>query len=146
MLTSHNDNPKVKSGSCRWTLLSATATATATATIIMAATSHLGAKLHIPNPNQNKNKNKNWSSAAAAILYHYPCPDGAFAALAAHLYFKATSLSSLFFPNTVYRPLRWPFPLPPLLLLLFLLLIIDASFQFSGQKIFLWMKSVIFTF
>ncbi|MED6211261.1 hypothetical protein PIB30_071995 [Stylosanthes scabra] len=43
--------------------------------------------------------------AAAAILYHYPCPDGAFAALAAHLYFKATSLPSLFFPNTVYRPL-----------------------------------------
>ncbi|XP_054778594.1 uncharacterized protein LOC129286636 isoform X2 [Prosopis cineraria] len=43
---------------------------------------------------------------ASAILYHYPCPDGAFAALAAHLYFKATSLPALFFPNTVYRPLR----------------------------------------
>ncbi|KAI4347341.1 hypothetical protein L6164_008159 [Bauhinia variegata] len=42
----------------------------------------------------------------SAILYHYPCPDGAFAALAAHLYFKATSLPALFFPNTVYRPLR----------------------------------------
>ncbi|CAJ1952251.1 unnamed protein product [Sphenostylis stenocarpa] len=41
-----------------------------------------------------------------AILYHYPCPDGAFAALAAHLYFKATSLfTPLFFPNTVYNPL-----------------------------------------
>ncbi|RDY14246.1 hypothetical protein CR513_00706, partial [Mucuna pruriens] len=41
-----------------------------------------------------------------AILYHYPCPDGAFAALAAHLYFKATSLfPPLFFPNTVYKPL-----------------------------------------
>ncbi|KAF7822002.1 DHHA1 domain protein [Senna tora] len=43
---------------------------------------------------------------SSAILYHYPCPDGAFAALAAHLYFKATSLPALFFPNTVYRPLR----------------------------------------
>ncbi|KAK2421624.1 hypothetical protein QL285_032234 [Trifolium repens] len=46
---------------------------------------------------------------SAAILYHYPCPDGVFAALAAHLYFKATtSLFSpppLFFPNTVYSPL-----------------------------------------
>ncbi|KAL1357017.1 hypothetical protein AAHE18_05G226600 [Arachis hypogaea] len=49
--------------------------------------------------------------AAAAILYHYPCPDGAFAALAAHLYFKATCLPSLFFPNTVYRPLT-PHDLP----------------------------------
>ncbi|CAJ2667200.1 unnamed protein product [Trifolium pratense] len=44
---------------------------------------------------------------SAAILYHYPCPDGVFAALAAHLYFKATSsFSPLFFPNTVYSPLR----------------------------------------
>ncbi|XP_004515253.1 uncharacterized protein [Cicer arietinum] len=44
---------------------------------------------------------------SAAILYHYPCPDGVFSALAAHLYFKATSLfSPLFFPNTVYNPLR----------------------------------------
>ncbi|CAL0332612.1 unnamed protein product [Lupinus luteus] len=46
------------------------------------------------------------NNGCAAILYHYPCPDGAFAALAAHLYFKAISLSPLFFPNTVYRPLR----------------------------------------
>ncbi|XP_059647183.1 uncharacterized protein LOC132293648 [Cornus florida] len=42
----------------------------------------------------------------AAVLYHYPCPDGAFAALAAHLYFSSTSTSPLFFPNTVYSPLR----------------------------------------
>uniref|UniRef100_A0A7N0ZZH5 DHHA1 domain-containing protein n=1 Tax=Kalanchoe fedtschenkoi TaxID=63787 RepID=A0A7N0ZZH5_KALFE len=42
----------------------------------------------------------------AAILYHYPCPDGAFAALAAHLYFSATSTPAVFFPNTVYAPLR----------------------------------------
>ncbi|GMY24643.1 hypothetical protein FCV25MIE_19885 [Fagus crenata] len=42
---------------------------------------------------------------ASAILYHYPCPDGAFAALAAHLYFSATSLPALFFPNTVYNPI-----------------------------------------
>ncbi|XP_030499423.2 uncharacterized protein LOC115714806 isoform X1 [Cannabis sativa] len=41
----------------------------------------------------------------AAVLYHYPCPDGAFAALAAHLYFSATSIPTLFFPNTVYNPI-----------------------------------------
>ncbi|KAL8457168.1 hypothetical protein ACS0TY_035131 [Phlomoides rotata] len=46
----------------------------------------------------------------SAVLYHYPCPDGAFAALAAHLYFThspaATAPPPLFFPNTVYSPLR----------------------------------------
>ncbi|XP_076951780.1 uncharacterized protein LOC143625285 [Bidens hawaiensis] len=47
-----------------------------------------------------------------AVLYHYPCPDGAFAALAAHLFFSASSSSSssslqpLFFPNTVYSPIK----------------------------------------
>ncbi|KAL5545170.1 hypothetical protein UlMin_008954 [Ulmus minor] len=41
----------------------------------------------------------------SAVLYHYPCPDGAFAALAAHLYFSAASLPALFFPNTVYNPI-----------------------------------------
>ncbi|KAM5570282.1 hypothetical protein ABKV19_011111 [Rosa sericea] len=39
-----------------------------------------------------------------AVLYHYPCPDGAFAALAAHLYFSAKSIEPLFFPNAVYSP------------------------------------------
>lgn len=54
--------------------------------------------------NMSMKKNNNHSSPA--ILYHYPCPDGVFAALAAHLYFKATSFfSPLFFPNTVYNPL-----------------------------------------
>ncbi|KAK7364174.1 hypothetical protein VNO80_12625 [Phaseolus coccineus] len=54
----------------------------------------------------SKKRSNNNSHASPAILYHYPCPDGAFAALAAHLYFKATSLfSPLFFPNTVYKPL-----------------------------------------
>lgn len=42
----------------------------------------------------------------AAVLYHYPCPDGAFAALAAHLYFSAASLPVSFFPNPVYDPIR----------------------------------------
>lgn len=42
---------------------------------------------------------------AAAVLYHYPCPDGAFAALAAHLFLSATCTPTLFFPNTVYTPL-----------------------------------------
>ncbi|CAF2213235.1 hypothetical protein YC2023_093535 [Brassica napus] len=40
-----------------------------------------------------------------AVLYHYPCHDGVFAALAAHLYFAANSTPSLFFPNTVYSPI-----------------------------------------
>jgi len=53
-------------------------------------------------------KNDNHHHCSAAVLYHYPCPDGAFAALAAHLYFKATSsFSPLFFPNTVYNPIRF---------------------------------------
>ncbi|KAJ4834247.1 hypothetical protein Tsubulata_046714 [Turnera subulata] len=43
---------------------------------------------------------------AAAVLYHYPCPDGAFAALAAHLYFSAASRPAIFFPNTVYNPIK----------------------------------------
>ncbi|PKI63326.1 hypothetical protein CRG98_016317 [Punica granatum] len=43
----------------------------------------------------------------AAVLYHYPCPDGAFAALAAHMYFSAfPSTPALFFPNTVYNPIK----------------------------------------
>lgn len=42
----------------------------------------------------------------SAVLYHYPCPDGAFAALAAHLYFSAASIPVAFFPNTVYDPIR----------------------------------------
>lgn len=44
----------------------------------------------------------------AAVLYHYPCPDGAFAALAAHLFFSLSpppAPQPLFFPNTVYSPL-----------------------------------------
>ncbi|KAK9106496.1 hypothetical protein Syun_022507 [Stephania yunnanensis] len=44
--------------------------------------------------------------ARSAVLYHYPCPDGAFAALAAHLYFSAIAHPVLFFPNTVYRPFK----------------------------------------
>lgn len=42
----------------------------------------------------------------SAVLYHYPCPDGTFAALAAHLYFSAISSPALFFPNTVYSPIK----------------------------------------
>ena len=42
----------------------------------------------------------------SAVLYHYPCPDGAFAALAAHLYFSAAARPVRFFPNTVYDPIR----------------------------------------
>ncbi|KAL6559315.1 hypothetical protein OROGR_004432 [Orobanche gracilis] len=46
----------------------------------------------------------------SAVIYHYPCPDGAFAALAAHLYFShspaVVTPSPIFYPNTVYSPLR----------------------------------------
>uniref|UniRef100_A0A7N2MRV3 Phosphoesterase n=1 Tax=Quercus lobata TaxID=97700 RepID=A0A7N2MRV3_QUELO len=52
------------------------------------------------------NGNRKMKKKVSAILYHYPCPDGAFAALAAHLYFSATSLPALFFPNTVYNPIK----------------------------------------
>lgn len=48
----------------------------------------------------------NYAKKKAAVLYHYPCPDGVFAALAAHLYFSATSSPVLFFPNTVYNPIK----------------------------------------
>ncbi|GKF09900.1 hypothetical protein Tco_0044124, partial [Tanacetum coccineum] len=57
----------------------------------------------------------NWLLGAAArmttlkqtaVMYHYPCPDGAFAALAAHIYFSAASLLARFFPNTVYSPIK----------------------------------------
>ncbi|PHT53489.1 hypothetical protein CQW23_07951 [Capsicum baccatum] len=41
-----------------------------------------------------------------AVVYHYPCPDGAFAAFAAHLYFSSIHITPLYFPNTVYSPLR----------------------------------------
>ncbi|XP_038687250.1 uncharacterized protein LOC119986671 isoform X2 [Tripterygium wilfordii] len=47
----------------------------------------------------------NMLKKTSAVLYHYPCPDGAFAALAAHLYFSAASRPVLFFPNTVYSPI-----------------------------------------
>ncbi|XP_065630443.1 uncharacterized protein LOC112010580 isoform X2 [Quercus suber] len=54
----------------------------------------------------NENRKMKKKVKVSAILYHYPCPDGAFAALAAHLYFSATSLPALFFPNTVYNPIK----------------------------------------
>ncbi|XP_059453360.1 uncharacterized protein LOC132183911 [Corylus avellana] len=53
----------------------------------------------------NTMKSVGKTQKASAILYHYPCPDGAFAALAAHLYFSAASLPALFFPHTVYMPI-----------------------------------------
>lgn len=46
-----------------------------------------------------------WVMKKTAVLYHYPCPDGAFAALAAYLYLSASSTPALYFPNTVYAPL-----------------------------------------
>ncbi|KAL4186342.1 hypothetical protein AMTRI_Chr09g33410 [Amborella trichopoda] len=53
-----------------------------------------------------QNKQMGIGVKKAGVLYHYPCPDGAFAALAAYLYFSSTSQSALFFPNRVYDPIR----------------------------------------
>lgn len=47
------------------------------------------------------------SMQRAAVLYHYPCSDGVFAALAAHLYHKAIGCPVIFYPNTVYNPLGY---------------------------------------
>lgn len=33
------------------------------------------------------------------VLYHFPCPDGAFSALAAYLYYKDESKYGMFFKN-----------------------------------------------
>lgn len=38
------------------------------------------------------------------VSYHYPCPDGVFAALAAHLKFVETGAHPVWIPNTVYSP------------------------------------------
>ena len=38
------------------------------------------------------------------VSYHYPCPDGIFAALAAHLSFAETGMNPMWVPNTVYNP------------------------------------------
>ncbi|GJU32865.1 RNA-directed DNA polymerase, eukaryota, partial [Tanacetum coccineum] len=46
------------------------------------------------------------TSKHTVVMYHYPCPDGAFAALAAHIYFSAASLPVRFFPNNVYSPIK----------------------------------------
>lgn len=45
-------------------------------------------------------------SRSSAVIYHYPCPDGAFAALAAHLYFSKVQKHAVYYPNTVYKPIR----------------------------------------
>ena len=38
------------------------------------------------------------------VLYHYPCPDGVFAALAAHLHFRQSGLDVRWVPNRVFAP------------------------------------------
>ena len=43
----------------------------------------------------------------SVVLYHYPCPDGIFAALAAYLYHTAVGRPVSYLPNTVYEPLRY---------------------------------------
>ncbi|KAL4458550.1 hypothetical protein ABPG75_013415 [Micractinium tetrahymenae] len=47
------------------------------------------------------------ATAAGRVLclYHYPCPDGIFAALAVHLAHKARGVAVDWRPNTVYAPL-----------------------------------------
>jgi hypothetical protein len=45
-----------------------------------------------PNPAKKakkiNNKNKNDTREKIRVLYHFPCPDGAFSALATYLYYK----------------------------------------------------------
>lgn len=41
---------------------------------------------------------------AAVVAYHYPCHDGIFAALAAHLHFATTGAAVRFVPNRVFAP------------------------------------------
>ena len=41
---------------------------------------------------------------APVVSYHYPCPDGIFAALAAHLKFVVSGVKPIWVPNTVYVP------------------------------------------
>ena len=42
--------------------------------------------------------------AVPLISYHYPCPDGVFAALAAYLSFSSTAQKVVWVPNAVYAP------------------------------------------
>ncbi|KAF8057109.1 ccp1 [Scenedesmus sp. PABB004] len=46
------------------------------------------------------------ADAPPVVLYHYPCPDGAFAALAAALAYRARGVAAVFVPHEVYRPLE----------------------------------------
>lgn len=48
------------------------------------------------------------SSGRTLIAYHYPCPDGIFAALAAYLHFRNSKRAVQFIPNTVYAPCSTP--------------------------------------
>ena len=41
---------------------------------------------------------------ANIVCYHYPCHDGAFAALAAHLHFASTRAAVRLVPNRVFAP------------------------------------------
>eukprot|EP00891_Asterochloris_glomerata_P005881 jgi/Astpho2/5881/fgenesh1_pm.00080_%23_13_t len=43
-------------------------------------------------------------AARVVISYHYPCPDGIFAALAAHIYHAQHKHPVRWVPNTVYKP------------------------------------------
>ncbi len=40
----------------------------------------------------------------SVVLYHYPCPDGVFAALAAHLHFRQSGSDVRWVPNRVFAP------------------------------------------
>lgn len=44
------------------------------------------------------------ANAVPLISYHYPCPDGVFAALAAHLSFSSAAQKVVWVPNAVYEP------------------------------------------
>lgn len=59
----------------------------------------------VPSPRRSYRDNDGGGEEDVGGAVHYPCLNGAFAALAAHLYFKAVSFL-VSFPNTVYNLTR----------------------------------------
>eukprot|EP00877_Chromochloris_zofingiensis_P003310 jgi/Chrzof1/12980/Cz07g15050.t1 len=46
---------------------------------------------------------KDLSGLSPVVCYHYPCPDGVFAALASHLHFKQRGITAKYVPLNVYN-------------------------------------------
>eukprot|EP00927_Polykrikos_kofoidii_P053703 TRINITY_DN4826_c0_g1_i1.p1 TRINITY_DN4826_c0_g1~~TRINITY_DN4826_c0_g1_i1.p1 ORF type:complete len:343 (-),score=76.36 TRINITY_DN4826_c0_g1_i1:126-1154(-) len=54
-------------------------------------------------PAQKRTRTSEVDGDDVVVCYHYPCQDGIFSALLAHLHFKGTSKKLRFFPMTVYK-------------------------------------------